>query len=106
LGFRTLSQQWLDVKASENISDNTLRCLREHIGKGVSVFGDTSVKGLRRKDFEFFLSQFKVSAKSKANYLQTLKQFFRWLLDNEEIEKLPKFPKVDFEWAQVAKDHR
>jgi len=101
LGFENLANEWLRLREAEirpdGISPNTYRALEDHIWKAIRVFGPVSVKRLRLKDFQFFLTQYNVSNKSKFNYIQTLKQFFKWLYDNDEISVMPKFPKVQFE---------
>lgn len=103
LGFETLALEWLELRkrevSADGISQNTYRALKEHIYKGIEIFGNKNVKEFKLKEFQIFLSRFNVSSKSKANYLQTLKQFFKWLMENEEIAHIPKFPKVRFELA-------
>lgn len=102
LSFERVAQEWLEVKKKENIRPNTYRALQEHIGKAILIWGNRNVLTIRLQDFQHFLSQFDVSAKSKANYIQTLRQLWKWLHDNEEIYKLPKFPKVKYELKRKA----
>jgi len=97
LSFERIAVEWLQVKKRQNIQPNTYRALEEHINKAVRVWGNRNILTIRLKDFDHFLSQFDVSPKSKANYIQTMRQLWGWLYDNEEIKKLPKFPKVRYE---------
>jgi integrase len=100
LAFNKVSQEWISIKEKEDLSVNTIRALKDHIDKASGFWGDRSVKDIKLKDFQLFLSKYKKhSSKSRHNYLQTIKQLFTWLYDNEEIEHLPKFPKVKFELA-------
>jgi integrase len=104
LGFETLALKWLQIRKSEvgpeGISENTYRALREGIEKGIAAFGNQSIKHFRLIDFQIFLAGLNVRAKSKYNYIQTLRQFFKWLLANRELESLPEFPVVAFELAR------
>lgn len=65
--------------------------------QGIDVCGKRNVFTTQLRDFQYFFDQFNVSPKSKANCTQTMKQLWGWLLDNEEIRKLPKFPKVNYQ---------
>jgi len=67
-----------------------------HINKTIERWGNLNIKEIRKKDIQLFLNSLDVANKTRHNYNATLKQFFKWLMDNDEIEKLPKFPKVSF----------
>ncbi len=102
VGFENLARLWIELRKFEvqadGISINTYRALKDHIAKATFVFGNKSVKTFRLRDFQMFLAHFSASSsKSKSNYLQTVKQFFRWLVENEDIPKMPVFPKVSYE---------
>lgn len=106
LGFKNLSAQWLEIKKGE-VKDKSYKAICNGIDHAVEYFQDKNVKELKKKDFQLFVNSLQLSAKSKHNYLSTVKQFFRWLFDNEEIEKLPKFPVINFQlsWRKtVTKD--
>lgn len=60
------------------------------------LWGPRNVKTLRRADFVEYLQGLKVGDKTRHNRLGYLKAFFRWLVDQEYIDKLPKFPVVTF----------
>jgi integrase len=101
LSFQNLALQWLQIKKNGNIKPGTFRDLHCHINKAIDFFQDKNVKEFKPKDFEqFMISLEGLSSKTKHNSLSILHQFFRWLFDNDEIEKIPKFPKQRFSLAR------
>jgi len=98
LGFKNLSEQWLTIKENE-IKRNSFRDINNTINKAIDYFQNINIKEIRPKDFSLFLNSLSVSSKTKHNHISTLKQFYRWLYDNDEIDRLPKFPKVKFNLA-------
>ena len=103
LGFKKLSAQWLEIKKGE-VKEKSYKAICNGIDHAVKYFQDRNVKDLKKKDFQLFINSLQVSAKSKHNYLATVKQFFKWLFDNEEIDKLPKFPVINFQlsWRKTV----
>lgn len=107
LGFENLALQWLKIKEHE-IKYSSYRKIADHIGKAVNLWHNRNVKEIRLVDFQYFLASLSnLSDKTKHYHLQSLKQFFKWLYDNEEISRLPKFPEVKFSLAYrntISKD--
>lgn len=98
LGFKNLVSQWLEIKEKE-VKPNSFRDINSTINKALEFWGNLNIKEIKPKDFQLFLVSLNVSDKTKHNHIATLKQFWRWLFDNDEIDRLPKFPKVDFKLA-------
>ena len=108
LSFQKLAQQFLDLKKDENIKPATFSKIKCHLNKAVDYWNDKNVENFKKRDFQLFANSLEgYSSKSKHNYLADIKQFFHWLFDNDDIEKLPKFPKVKFSLARrntITKD--
>ncbi|MFC1580891.1 tyrosine-type recombinase/integrase [Thermodesulfobacteriota bacterium] len=98
MGFENLANQWLEIKKKE-IKKSSWRKINNHLYKTIQAWGNRNVKEIKPKDFQLFLNALDLSEKTKHNHLSSLKQFFGWLFENEEIERMPKFPKVNFELA-------
>lgn len=99
LSFENLATQWLDIRQQE-MKYSSFRKINCQLKKAIDFWGDKSVKAFKQKDFQQFLISLDVGNKTKHNALSTLHQFFVWLFDNEDLEKLPKFPKVKFTLAR------
>ena len=104
IGFETLALKWLEIRRSEvgreGISPNTYRALEDGIHRGIAAFKQKPVNQFLLVDFQVFLAGLNIKGKSKHNYLETIKQFFRWLRTNKLIRELPEFPAVRFELAR------
>jgi integrase len=104
LGFETLALKWLEIRRSEvecgGISPNTYRALEDGIHRGIAAFKQKPVNQFLLVDFQVFLLGLKLQSKSKHNYLETIKQFFRWVRTNKLIRELPEFPAVPFQLAR------
>ena len=98
LGFKTLSEQWLEIKENE-VKRNSFRDINNTINQAIDYFENRNIKEIKPKDFQLFLNSLNVSSKTKHNHISTLKQFWKWLFDNDEIDRLPKFPKVNYKLA-------
>jgi integrase len=98
LGFENLALQWLGIK-KEEVKKSSFKKINSHISKAIDAWGNRSVKEIKPKDLQLFLISLNLSDKSKHNHLSSIHQFFKWLWENEEIERIPKFPKVSFELA-------
>lgn len=99
LSFRNLAEQWLTIKQGE-VQPKSFVCIRDHINKASSFWQDKSIKHFKKRDFQLFLNHINhLSSKTRHNHLSTIHQFFNWLWENEDIEKLPKFPEAKFELA-------
>lgn len=98
LGFKNLALQWLRLK-EKTVKHTSFQSIENHISKAIAFLENTNVKDIKPKDFQLFLKSLNLTDKTKHNYLSTITQFFKWLYDNEEIDRLPKFPKQSFELA-------
>ena len=101
LSFRKLAEQFLKLKKHQ-VRPATFSKIKCHINRAIDYYEDKNVASFKKRDFEFFLNDTLdgYSSKSKHNYLSDIKQFFHWLKDNDDIEKFPKFPKVQFSLAR------
>jgi integrase len=100
LSFRKLAEQWLTLQRHE-VKPATFSKNKCHINKAIVYWNDKNVENFKKRDFQLFAHSLKnYSSKSKHNYLADIKQFFHWLFDNDDIEKLPKFPKIKFTLAR------
>lgn len=103
LGFENLATQWLKIKEKEVKKSSWIK-INSHIYKCISAWGNRNVKDIKLMDFQLLLNSLDLSEKTKHNHLSSWKQFFTWLLENEEIKKLPKFPNINFElsWRKTV----
>lgn len=101
LSFRKLAEQWLKLQKPE-VKPATFSKNKCHLNKAVDYWNDRNVSSFKKRDFQLFLNDSLegYSSKSKHNYLADIKQFFQWLLDNDDLEKMPKFPKINFTLAR------
>ena len=93
LGFDNLIGKWLDKKKDE-IVDFAL--YRNYGTVAARFFGNVSVKGIGFAELEDFSKSLKVAQKTRKNYLAALHHFFVWCLDREYVDRIPKFPVIQF----------
>ncbi|MDB9822858.1 hypothetical protein OAC89_04080 [Deltaproteobacteria bacterium] len=98
LGFENLANQWLKIKEKEVKRSSWIK-INNHLYKAIHEWGNRNVKEIKPRDFQLLLNSLDLSDKTKHNHLSSWKQFFKWLFENEEIERLPKFPNINFELA-------
>ncbi|MCE5334003.1 MAG: site-specific integrase, partial [Desulfobacteraceae bacterium] len=97
LGYQTLVEEWLSRK-EKKLTLESFRPLKLYAHKyAVPVWGNRNVKTIGFKEIEKFLVEDlqHLSSKSRANARSALHDFFQWLVDREDIEKMPKFPTID-----------
>lgn len=103
LGFENLVGQWLKIKEKEVKKSSWIK-INDHINKAVKEWGNRNIKEIKMKDIQILLNSLELSEKTKHNHLSSWKQFFKWLVENEELKRLPKFPKIHFElsWRKTV----
>jgi len=101
LSFRKLAEQWLVLQKPE-VKPATYSKNKCHLNRAIDYWNDKNVENFKKRDFQLFLNEAlaEYSSKSKHNYLADIKQFFQWLVDNDDIIKMPKFPKVKYTLAR------
>ena len=100
LSFKKKSEEWLEIKKG-NVRKTTYQILARHIYRAGEFFQDKDIRKIRLEDFQHFLQGFThLGDKSLHNHLSTLKEFYKWLEDNNSIPRKPKFPKVEFDLAE------
>ena len=96
LSFQNLAFQWLKIKEYE-VKKSSYTKINGHIEKAMKFWAHKNVKEFKKRDFQLFINSLEdLSSKTKSNHLSTVHQFFVSLYDNEDIEKLPRFPKLSF----------
>lgn len=99
LSFQNLAEQWLEIKKHE-IKKSSYTKINGHIKKAIEFWEHKNIKDFKKRDFQLFINSLgDLSSKTKHNHLSTVHQFFVSLYDNEDLERLPRFPKVPFELA-------
>lgn len=91
LGFTNMSNKFL-----ASIKPKTAKNIKFHIDYAQIKFENRNVKDLKCGDFEDMLREINVSDKTKNNMVSTLHTFYVWMFDREEIQSLPKFPKIEY----------
>jgi integrase len=93
IGFTTLAQHYLLTREgmARSFAD-----IRRHINLACDHFGRKPVKRIIAGDIQDFHRDLPahLSLKSQQNILKTVRGFFNWILEREEIAKVPKFPQI------------
>jgi len=96
LSFQNLVGQWLEIKKHE-IKKSSYTKINGHIEKAIKFWGHKNIKEFKKRDFQLFVNSLEgLSTKTKHNHLSTVHQFFVSLYDNEDIDQIPRFPKLSF----------
>jgi integrase len=78
-----------------NVKPNTLKDYRYSVRRFiVPFFGDIDIRKLRYSDIVEFQKSINRCEKGKYNVLSCLKTMMRWAWRNEDIAKVPPFPRV------------
>ncbi len=100
LGFRTLAEQYVEVKCKSELKPDTVNHIRQHLNLAAEIFGLTNVKEIGYAQVEDFLLGIEnVSSKTRYNIRSNLHAFFRWLVKRRVLrpDQMPEFPEVSFE---------
>lgn len=98
LGFKNLSEKWLEVKKSE-INFRTHQHYTNYIKKAVREWDNKSIKSIQYAELEDFFLSINLSDKSKSNIRSCLHHFWKWVLKRRIIkhDEFPEFPVISFE---------
>ncbi|MBW1932263.1 MAG: hypothetical protein JRI79_09135 [Deltaproteobacteria bacterium] len=96
LSFQNASDKFLNIIKAKNRSEKRINALECHFKVAKGYFQDRDIREIKNIDLdEFLITKLKHLAKrTQKDYLTNLRQFFKWLLDNDEINRLPKFPLI------------
>ena len=96
LSFRVLATEWLELKRSQ-LKKASFKNIRSHMEKAIEFYQDKNIKEFKKRDFQLFIYSLEhLSSKSKHNYLSSLHSFFMDLYENEDLDQMPRFPKLGF----------
>jgi integrase len=109
LSFSNLAEKWLERKKDE-VTYGTFQSLRPLMHRAMDHFGDRNVKSIRYAELDDYLLELRkrsgLSSKTIYNLFAHLRNFYRWLVDRDEIkaDQVPKFPDVGFEigWRKTT----
>jgi len=97
LGFIKLAEEFIDIKRHE-IKKSSLNPIKACFNHAFRYFGNINIRSIKPKDLQLFLNSLTtLSSKTKHDFNCTMKQFFKYLLINEYIEKPLEFPKVKYQ---------
>jgi len=100
LGFRTLAEQYVEVKNKSELKPDTINHIRQHLNLASETFGLTNIKTIGYGQIEDFLLGIEhISSKTRYNIRSNLHAFFRWLVKRRVLrpDQMPEFPEVQFE---------
>jgi integrase len=104
LGFKTLSEKWLNIKSEEVktgiITKRHYLNIRNYIKTAQDFFDDITIKKIQYGELEDFKSSLNVNAKTISNYMSCLRNFFTWAWRREKKSfrqyEFPEFPECKF----------
>jgi integrase len=108
MGFSSKADAWLEIKKEEIIDH---RNYVNHMKAAKRFFGQTYIKDIGYEDIQQYVMDLpkRLSKKTKANYLTTLRSFWQWLIDCREvpINQVGKFPVIKFKlaWRNTVTKH-
>jgi len=93
LGFENLVERFLHSKRHIK----SVEKYRQRLSFGVTAWGNRNIKEIGTADIADLINELRDKNKSD-KYIKvikdTMEMLWKWLIDREEIKKLPKFPKV------------
>ncbi|MEW6291007.1 MAG: hypothetical protein AB1545_14265 [Thermodesulfobacteriota bacterium] len=102
LGFENLASKWLIIK-KRDLAYNSFRNVERYIRKGIDKWGQKSIKSIKFADIQELLYEQTCSSKTVYDMKTWLQQFFKWIADNEDWYRPPKFPEIKYElgWRTI-----
>ena len=92
LSMRVYSMRWLTLI---NVKPNTLKDYRYSVRRFIiPFFGDMDIRKIRHSDIVEFQKSINRCEKGRYNVVSCLKTMMRWAWRNEDIVKVPPFPKI------------
>jgi integrase len=98
LGFSNLAKKYINMK--NQIGLRSISNVKNYMTRASDYFGQKNIKTFTRADIrEFLYSLENITEKTRHNYMSTIRDFFRNLVEDEviDITQMPRMPKIDFE---------
>jgi integrase len=98
LGFSNLAKKYINMK--NQIGLRSISNVKNYMTRASDYFGQKNIKTFTRADIrEFLYSLNNITEKTRHNYMSTIRDFFRNLVEDEviDITQMPRMPKIDFE---------
>jgi len=95
LSIKEYSKQWLEAI---DVSKKTRSDYRTAVNKYIiPFFQEKDIRHIRHNDLVLFYKQIPGSKKWQYNVMGVLKSMLRWAYRNEDISKVPPFPKLSYD---------
>lgn len=99
LSINKYANEWLEII---EISNKTLKDYRSAVNNYITpFFGDKDIRHIRHSDIVQFHKWIKRSDKGKYNVVSTLRTMLRYAWRNEDIPKVPPFPKLSYALPEI-----
>lgn len=99
LSTRIYFQKWLNTA---DVSNNTLRGYKSAVNNYISIFfKDKDIRTIRYNDINAFQKWIPLSPKGKYNILSVLKKILRDAWRNEDIQRVPPFPRLNYDLPEI-----
>lgn len=97
LAFSNLTENYLKFK-KQTVKPSSYRNIKNHMTRAADAWGTASIKSIKYGEIEDFLySQEQVCDKTRSDIRCVIHAFFAWCYDREYLDRMPKFPKVNFQ---------
>ncbi|MFZ0389451.1 MAG: tyrosine-type recombinase/integrase, partial [Calditrichia bacterium] len=99
MSTRGYAQEWLDVI---DVSKNTLKDYRSSVTNYIiPFFGDKDLRHIRHNDLVKFHKWIPRADKGKYNVVSALRTMMRWAWRNEDLPRVPPFPKLSYALPEI-----
>ncbi|UQZ90870.1 hypothetical protein C4J81_17295 [Deltaproteobacteria bacterium Smac51] len=93
LSFDRLADEWLELKVIQ-VRSGSMPPLRNAMRRATNIWGSANIKSIKYSQVEDLMKSLDLSAKTKKNTLDALKQFWAWVADRYDIPPLKKWPRL------------
>ena len=97
--FENRIKAWLEKKdkdrKNDKIAPSTYGNYATYVKVHFPVLFPLDTTKIKAGDLQDFYDNLQGKPKQKKNIMDALKNFFRWVLDREEIKRIPKWPEMD-----------
>jgi len=99
MSTRTYTEEWLDCI---DVAQNTYKDYRSSVNKYIiPFFGDKDIRQIRHIDLVKFHKWITRSDKGKYNVISCLRTMLHYAWRNEDISRVPPFPKLSYQLPQI-----
>lgn len=99
MSIRKYAEDWLDCI---DVSRNTLKDYRSSVNNYiVPFFGDKDIRRIRHNDLVQFHKWINRTDKGKYNVMSCLRTMMRYAWRNEDLDRVPPFPKLTFTLPEI-----